>query len=131
MVRILQKEDLKRRLLERLIYSVGKDTEHAVPRDWCVALILTIRDRVVDNWMMTTRRVYQEKRKRVRTQCPIRPADKRRSLGIEWADWKIEPACHTVAGQCSNKLFQACRDSSNVRRASSTFFFAPMRNSCE
>ena len=65
MVPILQKEDLKRRILERLVYSVGKDVEHAMPRDWCVALILAVRDRVVDNWMETTRRTYGEDRKRV------------------------------------------------------------------
>jgi starch phosphorylase len=65
MVPILQKEDLKRRILERLVYSVGKDVEHAVPHDWCVALTLAIRDRLVDQWMDTTRRVYQERRKRV------------------------------------------------------------------
>jgi len=65
MVPILQKEDLKRRVLERLVYSVGKDAEHAQPRDWCVALILTVRDKVVDGWMDTTRRMYKENRKRV------------------------------------------------------------------
>ncbi len=65
MVPILQKEDLKRRILERLVYSVGKDVGHAVPRDWCVALTLAIRDRLVDPWMDTTRRIYTEGRKRV------------------------------------------------------------------
>jgi starch phosphorylase len=65
MVPILQKEDLKRRILERLVYSVGKDIEHAMPRDWCVALILAVRDRVVDGWMETTRRNYHQDSKRV------------------------------------------------------------------
>lgn len=65
MVPILQKEDLKRSILERLVYSVGKDVENAKPRDWCVALILAVRDRVVDTWMETTRRSYQQNSKRV------------------------------------------------------------------
>jgi len=65
MVPILQKEDLKVRILERLVYSVGKDVEHAQPRDWCVALILTIRDKIIDEWMETTRQIYHQKRKRV------------------------------------------------------------------
>src|SRR3990167_8258478 len=65
MVPILQKEELKRRILERLVYSVGKDVGHASQRDWCVALTLAVRDKVVDSWMETTRRIYQEKRKRV------------------------------------------------------------------
>ncbi len=65
MISILKKEDLKRRVLERLVYSVGKDVQRAVPRDWCVALTLAIRDRMVDNWMDTTRRIYKDQRKRV------------------------------------------------------------------
>ena len=65
MVSVPEKEDLKRHVVERLMYSVGKDASHAVPRDWSVALILAIRDRLVDNWMATTRRIYQQKRKRV------------------------------------------------------------------
>jgi len=65
MVPILEKEDLKRDILERLVYSVGKDTEHAMPRDWCVAVTLAIRDRIVDNWMETTRRIYDKDQKRV------------------------------------------------------------------
>jgi starch phosphorylase len=65
MVPILQKEELKRRILERLVYWVGKDIDNAVPRDWCVALSLAIRDRLVDSWMETTREIYAEERKRV------------------------------------------------------------------
>ncbi|HKJ17213.1 MAG TPA: glycogen/starch/alpha-glucan phosphorylase [Xanthomonadales bacterium] len=65
MVPILYKEDLKRRILERLVYSVGKDIDRAVPRDWCVALTLAIRDRLIDNWLETTRRIYEEQHKRV------------------------------------------------------------------
>ena len=65
MVPSLEKEDLKRHILDRLVYSVGKDVGHAVPRDWCVALTLTIRDRLVDNWMETTRRIHEERHKRV------------------------------------------------------------------
>lgn len=59
------KEELKQGLLQRLIYSVGKDPEHAVPRDWCVALTLAIRDRIVDAWMDSTRRTYETNSKRV------------------------------------------------------------------
>jgi starch phosphorylase len=65
MVAILEKEDLKRSILKRLVYSVGKDTDFAVPRDWCVALTLAVRERVLDRWMATTKRVYQQDVKRV------------------------------------------------------------------
>ena len=59
------REQLKQGLLQRLIYSVGKDPEHAVPRDWCVALTLAIRDRIVDEWMESTRKTYDSRSKRV------------------------------------------------------------------
>jgi len=65
MVPILEKEDFKRAILRRLLYSVGKDSEHAMPRDWCVAVILAVRDRLMDRWMTTTRRVYDTDAKRV------------------------------------------------------------------
>jgi len=59
------KEEFKQALLDRLTYSVGKDSNHAVPRDWCVALTLAIRDRIVDSWMKSTRQTYETGAKRV------------------------------------------------------------------
>lgn len=52
-------------VMRHLVYSVGKDVSHAVKRDWCSALSLAIRDRMVDGWMDTTRRIYKSKQKRV------------------------------------------------------------------
>jgi starch phosphorylase len=57
--------ELKSALLDRLLYSVGKDPAHAVPRDWCVALTLAVRDRIVDRWMESTRRTYETGAKRI------------------------------------------------------------------
>jgi starch phosphorylase len=65
MVAVLEKEDLKQSILKRLVYSVGKDTDFAVPRDWCVALTLAVRERLMDRWMATTKRVYETDVKRV------------------------------------------------------------------
>jgi starch phosphorylase len=65
MVAILEKENLKRSILKRLVYSVGKDTDFAVPHDWCVALTLAVRQRLMDRWMATTKRVYESDVKRV------------------------------------------------------------------
>jgi glucan phosphorylase len=59
------REQLKQGLLQRLVYSVGKDPQHALPRDWCVALTLAIRDRIVDAWMDSTRKTYESGSKRV------------------------------------------------------------------
>ncbi|MGJ8562776.1 MAG: glycogen/starch/alpha-glucan phosphorylase [Alphaproteobacteria bacterium] len=52
-------------VLRHLIYSVGKDKQHAVERDWCVALSLAARDQMVEGWIDTTRRIYKNKQKRV------------------------------------------------------------------
>ena len=65
MVSILEKEDFKRSVLKRLVYSVGKDTDYAVPRDWCVAVTLAVRERLMDRWLASTMRVYKEDVKRV------------------------------------------------------------------
>ena len=65
MVAILEKEDFKRSILKRLVYSVGKDTDFAVPHDWLVALTLAVRQRLMDRWMATTKRVYKSDVKRV------------------------------------------------------------------
>ena len=65
MVSVLEKEDFKRAVLKRLVYSVGKDTDFAVPRDWCVALTLAVRERLMDRWMATTKQVYKDDVKRV------------------------------------------------------------------
>lgn len=61
----LDETALSRSILEKLAYSVGKDPEHAVVRDWGVAMSLAVRDRIVDRWMPSTRRTYQDDRKRV------------------------------------------------------------------
>jgi starch phosphorylase len=52
-------------ILEKLRHGVGKDAEHATERDWFVATALTVRDRVVGDWMDATRRTYREGSKRV------------------------------------------------------------------
>lgn len=61
----LMKESFGDSILRHLIYSVGKDKEHAVERDWCVALSLAARDHMVEGWIDTTRRIYKAKQKRV------------------------------------------------------------------
>jgi len=56
---------LRARIVEKLTYSVGKDLQHAQPRDWFVATALAARDHVVDKWVESTHRTYREGRKRV------------------------------------------------------------------
>jgi starch phosphorylase len=56
---------LRRALIAKLTYAVGKDPMVATERDWFVSTALAVRDRVVDRWMTSTRAAYSEKRKRV------------------------------------------------------------------
>ncbi|WP_176083809.1 glycogen/starch/alpha-glucan phosphorylase [Martelella sp. HB161492] len=52
-------------ILEKLTYTVGKDTIVAEPHDWLRAISLTVRDRIVDKWMESTRQAYDTGAKRV------------------------------------------------------------------
>jgi starch phosphorylase len=64
----MQDEDvasLRRAVVAKLTYSVGKDPNAASDRDWFVATALTVRDRIVDRWMPSTRATYADSRKRV------------------------------------------------------------------
>jgi glycogen phosphorylase len=58
-------EALQAEILERLTYSVGKDPIVARPHDWLKATILAVRDRVIDQWMDSSRETWQTSRKRV------------------------------------------------------------------
>ncbi|MEM8588944.1 MAG: glycogen/starch/alpha-glucan phosphorylase [Pseudomonadota bacterium] len=61
----LDKDALKRSFLEWLVYAVGKDTEHAKPHDWFTSVAFAVRDRLVDQWMASTRSYYERDQKRV------------------------------------------------------------------
>src|SRR6185312_13131329 len=56
---------LRRAVIAKLTYAVGKDPVVATERDWFVATALSVRDRIVDRWMTSTRAVHTENRKRV------------------------------------------------------------------
>ena len=56
---------LRRALVAKLAYAVGKDPIVASNHDWFIATALTVRDRIVDRWFPSTRAIYNEKRKRV------------------------------------------------------------------
>ena len=58
-------EALQAEILEKLTYSVGKDPIVARPHDWLKATILAVRDRVIDQWMESSRQTWQTSNKRV------------------------------------------------------------------
>jgi len=58
-------ETVKKAILDKLTYAIGKDVVVAKPHDWLFATILALRDRVIDRWMESTRAAYQAKARRV------------------------------------------------------------------
>jgi len=52
-------------IVDALIYRIGKDQRAARPRDWLRATILTLRDRIIDKWMASTRAAHAAGAKRV------------------------------------------------------------------
>lgn len=57
--------DLQRRVVDRLIYTVGKDPDRAETKHWCAALSLAVRDHVVDLWHTRLRFRREHRSKRV------------------------------------------------------------------
>jgi starch phosphorylase len=60
-----ERNALSGRILEKLMYSIGKDTSAAKPHDWTTATILVIRDQIIDQWMKSTKEAYKTGGKRV------------------------------------------------------------------
>ncbi len=58
-------ERFKEDILAKLTLAVGKDPEHANPRDWLIATSLAVRDRLALRWMESTRQIYKAGEKRV------------------------------------------------------------------
>ncbi|CAN5318020.1 glycogen/starch/alpha-glucan phosphorylase [soil metagenome] len=56
---------LAHEIIERLTYRIGKDAKAAKPHDWLHAVILSIRDRVIDAWIDSTHKTYEEEGRRV------------------------------------------------------------------
>ena len=64
-VRAYTPEELKTAVLDKLKFTVGKDPTAASQRDWFLAVAAATRDIIVDRWITSTHRVYEQKRKRV------------------------------------------------------------------
>ncbi len=57
--------ELKQKILDKLVYSLGKRPNVANPHDWLTAAILAIRESVVNVWHEATAESYATGRKRV------------------------------------------------------------------
>jgi glycogen phosphorylase len=64
-VRAYSADELKQAVLAKLKYTVSKDPVAASQRDWFVAVAHATRDIVVEHWIASTNRAYQEDSKRV------------------------------------------------------------------
>ena len=56
---------IDQQIIDVLRHRVGKDERAAKTHDWFNAAVLTLRDQVIDNWMASTRKTYDESGKRV------------------------------------------------------------------
>jgi len=56
---------LRRTVVAKLTYAVGRDPIVATDRDWFVATALAVRDHVIERWMASTRANYTSQGKRV------------------------------------------------------------------
>lgn len=61
----LQNPMLHEEILNALKYRVGKDAKAARPHDWLAACVLTVRDKIIDKWMASTRAAHAKGAKRV------------------------------------------------------------------
>ncbi len=57
--------EIRDEILEKLKHAIGKDRAVAKRHDWLTATVLTLRDRVIDRWVDSTKRAYEAKSKRV------------------------------------------------------------------
>jgi starch phosphorylase len=64
-VQSLPLRPLRDRILDALLHRIGKDERAAKPHDWLAATIYTVRDQVIDQWMVSTRAMHAVSAKRV------------------------------------------------------------------
>jgi glycogen phosphorylase len=58
-------DSIRTKILHKLTYAIGKDPVVAKRHDWLSATILSLRDTIIDQWMASTRKSYEDKSKRV------------------------------------------------------------------
>src|SRR5690606_38814473 len=58
-------ETLAAEILRALKYRGGKDMRVATPHDWLTASIKVVRDRIIDEWIKSTKDTYDQQEKRV------------------------------------------------------------------
>ena len=57
--------EIDAKIIDVLRHRVGKDERAAKHHDWFTAAVLALRDEVIDRWMESTRKTYEDGGKRV------------------------------------------------------------------
>jgi starch phosphorylase len=56
---------LQLRIVDALVHRIGKDTAAALPHDWLAATIYTLRDDIIERWMVSSKAAHAAGAKRV------------------------------------------------------------------
>ena len=56
---------LKDNIVDALVHRIGKDTQAALPHDWLAATIYTLRDEIIERWMVSSKAAHAAGAKRV------------------------------------------------------------------
>jgi starch phosphorylase len=60
-----QRGPLALNILDTLVHRIGKDEQAARPHDWLAATILTVRNEIIERWMVSTKAAHAAGAKRV------------------------------------------------------------------
>ncbi|VXC68184.1 glycogen/starch/alpha-glucan phosphorylase [Sphingomonas sp. 8AM] len=60
-----QRGPLALNILDTLVHRIGKDEQAARPHDWLTATILTVRNEIIERWMVSTKAAHAAGAKRV------------------------------------------------------------------
>jgi starch phosphorylase len=58
-------KSLQARIVDALVHRIGKDTQAALPHDWLAATIYTLRDDIIEQWMVSSKAAHAAGAKRV------------------------------------------------------------------
>ena len=59
------RKNLEGRILDALVHRIGKDEQAALPHDWLAATIYTLRDEIIERWMVSSKAANAAGAKRV------------------------------------------------------------------
>lgn len=63
--RLTTAEGVRDRIVQKLLFVIGRDPNHASQRDWLNAVLYAIRDIVTENWLRTQRASKSQSARRV------------------------------------------------------------------